>query len=155
MTVKEILNQIEFKDGKVTSLATGKVYEVKDFIEQITDKCKLNKRQRAELESHFVNYLRPQSDKSKYVENIINKYNFAFSDGVYFINGEIMALDDIYRFMWQNERLLPTETDDIIENVEKISEQKDLQFDIYYNIINKSKKGKSLYLESLYKYIQT
>lgn len=151
MTVKEILNQIEFKDGKVTSLATGKIYEVKDFVEQISDKCKLNKRQRAELESHFVDYLRPQSDKSTYVENIINKYNFAFSDGIYFINGEIMALDDIYRFMWANERLLPTETDDVVENVEKISEQKDLQFDIYHNIISKSKKGKSLYLESLYK----
>ena len=151
MTVNDILMQIKFENGKITSLSTDKVYEVKDFIEQITSKCKLTKKQRIELESHFVDYLRPQSDKSVYVENIINKYSFTFSDGIYFIKGEIMSLDDIYRFMWANERLLPTETDDIIENVEKISEPKNLQNQIFNDIIKRSKKGKSLYLESLYK----
>lgn len=151
--VDNILSQIIAKDGIVASKSSGKEYSVEEFIEKISDKLSLTKKEKKELESHFVDYIRPQSDSSKYVENIIEKYNFQFSNGVYFINDKVISLPDIYRLMWKEERLLPVETDSIIENIEKISEEKDLQYEIYQNnILGKLRqtKGKSLYLESLY-----
>ena len=149
MTVQDVLNQITAHDGMVTSKSTGRTYKVEDFINQICDKLGFSKKQRKELESHFVDYIKPQSDQSKYVETIIEKYNFQFSDGVYLINGKVITLDNIYRLMWKEEKLLPTEVDVIIENVEKISEPMELQAEIYERIKAKAKKGKSLYLQSL------
>lgn len=149
MTVQDVLNQITAHDGIVTSKSTGKTYKVEDFINQICDKCGFTKKQRKELESYFVDYIKPQSDQSKYIETIIEKYNFKFSDGVYIINGEVITIDNIYRLMWKEEKLLPTEVDTIIENIEKISEPMELQAEIFERIKAKAKKGKSLYLQSL------
>lgn len=149
MTVQDVLNQITAHNGMVTSKSTGKTYKVEDFINQICDKCGFTKKQRKELESHFVDYIRPQSDQSKYVETIIEKYNFQFSDGVYLINGKVITIDNIYRLMWKEEKLLPTEVDAIIENIEKISEPMELQAEIFERIKAKARKGKSLYLQSL------
>lgn len=151
MTVQDVLKQITAHDGMVTSKSTGKTYKVEDFINQICEKCGFTKKQRKELESHFVDYIRPQSDQSKYVETIIDKYCFKFSDGVYFIKGKVISLPEIYRLMWKEEKLLPTEVDAIIENIEKISEERDLQTEIFWTIIAKKKEGRSKYLESLYK----
>lgn len=151
MTVNDVLSQITVHDGIVTSKSTGRQYEVNDFIEQICGKLNFNKKQRKELESHFVQYIRSQSDQSKYVENMIDKYDFQFSDGVYFVKGKVMSMPAIYRLMWKEERLLPTEVDGVIENIEKISEERDLQNEIFTEIISKKKKGRSAYLASLYK----
>ena len=149
MTVQDVLNQVTVHNGIVTSKSTGKTYKVEDFINQICDKLGFSKKQRKELESHFVDYIKPQSDQSKYVETIIEKYNFQFSDGVYLINGKVITIDNIYRLMWKEEKLLPTEVDAIIENVEKISEPMELQAEIYEKIKAKARKGTSLYLQSL------
>ena len=149
MTVQDVLNQITVHNGIVTSKSTGKTYKVEDFINQICNKLGFSKKQRKELESHFVDYIKPQSDQSKYVETIIEKYNFQFSDGVYLINGKVITIDNIYRLMWKEEKLLPTEVDAIIENVEKISEPMELQAEIYEKIKAKAIKGTSLYLQSL------
>lgn len=151
MTVHDVLDQIDICDGKVVSKSTGRIYEVNDFINQICDRCKFTKKQRNELESYLISYVKPQSEQSKYVEKIIDKYDFQFSDGVYFIKNRVVSLPEIYRLMWKEERLLPTEVDNIIENVEKISEEKNLQSEIFWSFISKAKKGKSKYLASLYK----
>ena len=150
MKPSDVISQIEIVDGKVKSKSTGILYEVNDFIEQISTKLKFTKRERQELQSYFSSFIRPQSEQSKYIENIIEKYDFQFSDGVYFIKGEVLSLDEIYRMFWKEEKLLPTETDNIIENVEKISENIPLQSQIYFDIKRKSIKGKSEYLSSLY-----
>ena len=60
-----------------------------------------------------------------------------------------MSLDKIYRLLWKEERLLPTETENIIENIEKICEEVELQNEIFESIKSKSKNGKSQYLKSL------
>lgn len=151
MTPNEVLKQITAKNGKIISKTSGKEYEVSDFITQISTKLGWTKKQIKEFESHFVDYINPQSEKSKYVETIIEKYDFKFSDGVYIIRGEVRTIDEIYRLFWREEKLLPTETDYVIENVEKISEPISLQNNIFETIKAKAKKGKSLYLESLYK----
>lgn len=151
MTVQDVLNQITAKDGKIISKSTGKVYEVDDFIQQISKKLGWSKKQIREFENHFTKYIKPQSEQSKYVEEIIEKYDFKFSDGVYILNGKIMTIDDIYKLMWKQEKLLPSEVDIIIENIEKISEPMELQFEIFEKIKAKQVVGKSLYLESLYK----
>lgn len=149
MTVNDVLAQITVHNGIVTSKSTGKEYTVDDFIEQICTKLKFTKKQRKELESHFVKYIKAQSEQSKYVEEIIDKYDFQFSNGVYFVNGKVISLPDIYRLMWKEEKLLPTEVDTIIENIEKISEERDLQLEIFSTILAKERKGKSKYLETL------
>ena len=149
MTVQDVLSQVSLVNGKIISKSTKKEYEVNDFIEQISKKCGFTKKQKNELESYFISYIKPQSDQSKYVEAIIEKYNFQFSDGVYLINGKVITIDNIYRLMWKEEKLLPTEVDAIIENVEKISEPMELQAEIFERIKAKAKKGKSLYLQSL------
>lgn len=150
MRVSDVLAQIEIVDGKVKSKSTGILYEVNDFIEQISTKLKFTKREKQELEGYFSSFIKPQSEQSKYIETIIDKYDFQFSDGVYFINGIVFSLDEIYRLFWKKERLLPTETDNIIENVEKISENIPLQSQIYFGIKRKALKGESEYLKSLY-----
>ena len=149
MTVKDVIKQVDFKDGFVTSRSTGIKYSVDDFVNQISQKLGFTKKQRAELESYFIDYIRPQSDNSKYIEKIINKYQFKFSDGVYIIKDRAISLDNIYRMLWQQERLLPVEVDAIIENIEKISEPMDLQDEIYKQIASKAIPGKSKYLQSL------
>ena len=151
MTVHDVLDQIDICDGKVVSKSTGRIYEVNDFINQICDRCKFTKKQRNELESYLISYVKPQSEQSKYVEKIIEKYDFQFSDGVYFIENKVISLPEIYRLMWKEEKLLPTEVDNIIENIEKISEEKNLQYEIFWHFMSKAKKGKSKYLASLYK----
>lgn len=149
MTVQDVLSQVEYIDGKIKSKSTGTIYEVKDFSNQIADKLKWTKKQQREFESHFTSTIRPQSENSEFIEKIIDKYQFRFSDGVYFINNHIMTIDEIYRLFWKEERLLPTETDSIIENVEKISEPEELQYSIYEKIKEKAIPGKSKYLQSL------
>lgn len=149
MTVNEVLSQIDIVDGYVISKSTGKKYLPNDFIEQISERLKFTKKQKKELEGHFIDTVRVQSDNSKFIEEIIDKYEFGFSDGVYFIRGKVITLDEIYRLFWKEEKLLPTETDTIVENVEKISQPKKLQSEIFYNIISKSRIGKSEYLASL------
>lgn len=149
MTPKEVLSQIEYIDGKIKSKATGRIYEVADFINSIASKLKFSAREKRELERYFSPHIKAQSEKSSYVEDIIEKYDFKFSDGVYLIRGKVITIDDIYRLFWREEKLLPTETDDIIENVEKISEPIELQDEIFAHIIAKRKEGKSQYLKSL------
>ena len=149
MTVNEVLAQVTVHNGKVISKSTGNVYDVKEFIDNVCDRLKFTAKQRKELESHFTDFLRPQSDKSIYVENIIEKYNFKFSDGVYIINNNVRTLDEIYRLLWKEEKLLPTEVDDIIENIEKISEPLSLQNEVFEKIKARAVKGTSQYLASL------
>lgn len=151
--IDNIISQITIREGTVLSNASGKEYATEDFIRQVSKNMKLTKSEIKELESHFVDFILPQSDKSKHIEQLIEKYDFQFSDGIYFVKGKTISIEDIYRLMWKEERLLPTETDFIIENVEKISEEKDLKYEIYQNeILGKLRKfeGESLYLKSLY-----
>lgn len=151
MTIADIISQIDYSNGKVVSKTSGIEYKVEDFIEKISKAAKLTKRQTKELESYFIDYIRPQSDNSKYVEAIIDKYSFKFSDGVYFLLGNIVTMDEIYRILWKNERLLPSEVDLIVENVEKISEPMELQDEIYEVIFNHAVDDgkKSEYLKGL------
>ena len=149
MRVDDILKKVIAHNGKVVSKDTGNEYEVKEFLEKVTKVYGLSKKEQKELESHFIDYIRPQSDKSIYVENIIEKYDFQFSDGVYLVRGKVITLDDIYRLLWKEEKLLPTEVDEIIENIEKISEPLGLQEEIYKKIVARAKIGESKYLKSL------
>lgn len=149
MTPQDVLSQITYSDGIVTSKSSGKSYKLEDFVSEISKRLGWTKKQIKEFESNFVSFIIPQSDKSKYIEEIINKYNFEFSDGVYMIKGEVISLDSIYRLFWREERLLPTEVDYIIENVEKISQPIELQGNIFELIKSKAKVGRSKYLESL------
>ena len=149
MTPQDVLSQITYSNGTVTSKSSGKSYKLEDFVSEISKKLGWTKKQIKEFESNFVSFIVPQSDKSKYIEEIINKYNFEFSDGVYMIKGEVISLDSIYRLFWREERLLPTEVDYIIENVEKISQPIELQGNIFELIKSKAKVGRSKYLESL------
>ena len=155
MSPNDVLEQITVHNGIVTSKSTGKQYPVKEFIETISVRLKWTKKQKREFESHFIDCVAEQSEKSKFVEEIIDKYDFKFSDGVYFINGTVFSQEDIYRLFWKEEKLLPTETDYILENVEKISERIPLQIEIFNKIIKRTttKKisGESLYLKSLHK----
>ena len=149
MTPQDVLSQITYSNGIVTSKSSGKSYRFEDFVGEISKKLGWTKKQIKEFESNFVSFIVPQSDKSKYIEEIINKYSFEFSDGVYMIKGEVISLDSIYRLFWREERLLPTEVDYIIENVEKISQPIELQNNIFELIKSKAKVGRSKYLESL------
>ena len=139
MTPQDVLSQITYSNGIVTSKSSGKSYKLEDFVSEISKKLGWTKKQIKEFESNFVSFIVPQSDKSKYIEEIINKYNFEFSDGVYMIKGEVISLDSIYRLFWREERLLPTEVDYIIENVEKISQPIELQGNIFEFIKSKAK----------------
>lgn len=149
MTVKDVLSQITAKDGKIISKSTGIEYEVDDFISQISKKLGWNKKQIKEFESHFTSFIKPQSDNSKYVENVIDKYDFKYTNGIYIIKNEVVSIDKIYKLLWKEERLLPTEVDGIIEDIEKISEELDLECEIFESIKNKAVEGKSEYLKSL------
>lgn len=131
MTVQDVLAQIEYNDGKITSLSTGKTYEVDDFVNQIASKLKWSIAQKAKLLSYFQDYLKPQSDESVYTEKLIDKYQLTFSDGVYLMNGEPVTDDDLYRFMWKNERLLPDNLRKVLSNVEMISEPISLRDKMY------------------------
>ena len=150
MRIEEIVSQVELVNGKIKSKQTGNIYEVNEFVDKVAKTYGLNAKEKKELAKNFISYLKPQSEKSIYVESIINKYDFKFSDGVYIIRNSIITLDEIYRLLWKEERLLPTEVDEIIENVEKISEPMELQNEIFEKIKAKAKVGKSKYLESLY-----
>lgn len=154
--VDNVLSQITACNGVVTSKSSGKQYSVPDFIKQISTRMGFTKSERKELESYFVDYIKPQSDKSKYVESIIDKYDFKFSDGIYLIKDKVISLDEIYRLLWREEKLLPSETEEVLANIEKISEPINLQGEIFKKIIAKAdiaadSKEKSKYLESLYR----
>ena len=152
MTVKEVISQIELVDGKVKSLSTNRIYEIDDFVEQISDKLKWTKRQKEELKSYFMDYIKAPSDSAVYVENFIDKYKIGFSDGVYTVNGNVIGVDELYRMMWQRERLLPTELIKVLEDVEKISPRIDLQMQLYEKIMkkyNRETQIKSKYLQTL------
>ena len=150
MKPSEVLKRITATNGTITSKDTGKTYAVGDFIKIISDKMNWSKKEIKEFESYFVDYIKVQTDASKYVENIIDKYEFAISDGVYIIKDKIVSINEVYRFFWKNERLLPTDVENIIENVEKITEPIPLQNNIFRKIMKKQIKGESLYLKSLY-----
>ena len=150
MRIEEIVSQVELVNGKIKSKQTGNIYEINEFVDKIAKTYNFNAKEKKELAKNFISYLKPQSEKSIYVESIINKYDFKFSDGVYIIRNSIITLDEIYRLLWKEERLLKTEVDEIIENVEKISEPMELQNEIFEKIKAKAKVGKSKYLESLY-----
>ena len=149
MTPQDVLSQITYSNGIITSKSSGKSYKVEDFTKEISKRLGWTKKQIKEFESNFVAFIIPQSDKSKHIEEIIDKYNFEFSDGVYMIKGEVISLDTIYRLLWRDERLLPTEVDYIIENIEKISQPIELQGNIFELIKSKARVGRSKYLESL------
>lgn len=154
MTVKEVLSQITYDEANatITSLSTGKIYSIDDFCNQISDKLKWTKRQQQELRKRFTRYLKPQTDDSIYTEEFIEKYKIKFSDGVYMINGKVTPIDELYRFMWDKERLLPDDLKSILSNVELISEPIDLKQGMFDNMIAKCKKGvvqRSEYLASL------
>ena len=154
MTVKEVLSQVKYdkETRKVKSLCTGIEYTVEDFCSQISDRLKWSDKQRKELEKCFTGFLKPQTDEAVYTEKFINKYNIKFSDGVYLVNGKVMPIDELYRFMWEKERLLPDDLKDILSNVELISEPINLKRDMFNNIINKCNRNKiqkSKYLASL------
>lgn len=149
MTPQDVLSQITFSNGVIISKSSGKSYKLEDFIKEISKRLGWTKKQIKEFESNFIAFIAPQSDKSKYIEEIIDKYNFEFSDGVYMIKGEVISIDNIYRLFWREERLLPTEVDYVIENVEKISQPVELQKNIFELIKSKARVGRSKYLESL------
>ena len=149
MTPQDVLSQITYSNGIITSKSSGKSYKVEDFTKEISKRLGWTKKQIKEFESNFVAFIIPQSDKSKHIEEIIDKYNFEFSDGVYMIKGEVISLDNIYRLHLREERLVPTEVDYIIENIEKISQPIELQGNIFELIKSKARVGRSKYLESL------
>lgn len=146
--VEEILRQTTVVNG-IVETSTGSKYPIEEFIKIISEKMRLTKAQRIELESAFTKFLKPQTEDSKYIEKLIKKYKITSSDGVYMFDNKVMTLEDIYRFMWREERLLPSNVIDCLEEIEKISEKIDLQHNIYEKIKVKAIKGKSLYLESL------
>lgn len=150
MKPSEVLKRITATNGTITSKDTGKTYTVEEFIKIISDKMNWSKKEIKEFESYFIDYIKVQTDASKYVENIIDKYEFMISDGVYIIKDKIVSINEVYRFFWANERLLPTDVDNIIENVEKITEPIPLQNNIFRKIMKRAIKGESLYLKSLY-----
>ena len=150
MKPSEVLKRITATNGTITSKDTGKTYAVGDFIKIISDKMNWSKKEIKEFESYFVDYIKVQTDASKYVESIIDKYEFIISDGVYIIRDKIVSINEVYRFFWKNEKLLPTDVENIIENVEKITEPVPLQNNIFRKIMKKQIKGESLYLKSLY-----
>lgn len=150
MKPSEVLKRITATNGTITSKDTGKTYTVDEFIKIISDKMNWSKKEIKEFESYFVDYIKVQTDASKYVESIIDKYEFIISDGVYIIRDKIVSINEVYRFFWKNEKLLPTDVENIIENVEKITEPIPLQNNIFRKIMKKQIKGESLYLKSLY-----
>lgn len=152
MTVAEVLSRVSIINGKILSNDTGKEYTKHEFIEQISSKLKWTKKQKQELENYLADTIKAQTEDSKYIESLIEKYNIKFSDGVYIINENVMTMDEIYRLLWKEEKLLPTSVDTAIENIEKISEPMNLQNDIFRNIVNSCRRfnGKSKYLKSLY-----
>lgn len=149
MTVAEVLASIEIKGNKIKSLSTGNEYDKFDFINMIAKKLKWDKSQKKELEARLCDFLKAQSDQSKYIEKFLDEYDFQFADGVYVVRGEVKTMDDLYKLFWDNERLLPDELDNIIQNIEKICPRLDLQPNIYEVIKNKAIEGKSNYLASL------
>lgn len=151
MTVEQVLNSITIHDGVVTSKSTGLKYNVDEFIDRIVAKLKFNKSERRQLEEVLLSRLKKRSEKSDYIEKLINKYKIEYASGVYIVNDKTMSIDDMYKFFWSKEKILPTELIAIIEDIEKISEEQDLQTKIFWNIIAKKKEGRSKYLESLYK----
>lgn len=152
MTPYELYQQVDYVEGKIINKTSGKKYDFDFFVNDITEKLKWSNKQKQQFRNYFTEYLAPQTEKSKYTENIIEKYGFKFSDGVYFVRGKTITLSDIYRLLWKEEKLLPSDVDDIIENIEKISEPMDLQNNIYNELLSKvrnDKYKKSAYLKSL------
>lgn len=154
ISVEDVINSIEVNGDNITSKTSGKTYTKEEFIKQISKACGWTKTDIRRFESHFTNYIKPRSEKSIYVEQIIDKYGIKYSDGVYMVNGVIVTIEDIYRLLWKEEKLLPDEVTDIMGNIEKISEPMNLQCDIYEKqICSKAKSiswGGSKYINSLY-----
>lgn len=147
--IDNILNQISISDEGIVSKTTGKIWSREQFIKEISAKGKLSKEEKQELSNALSTYLKAQTEESIYIENLIKKYDLSFCNGIYFVRGKIYTLSDMYKFLWDNERLLPTYVDDLMENVEKIKSREGLQYLIYRKILDKAVKGKSKYLETL------
>lgn len=150
-SIAQILASITYdkENRKIISKTSGTSYEIDEFCKQIGAKCGLSQKQVRELRMEFTENCIPQSETSIKLEKLIDKYEFSFSDGVYFIKDKIISLEDIYRLMWREEKLMPNETIVFLENIEKISEQKDIQTELFGHIFQKQKEGKSKYLETL------
>lgn len=131
MELNKILDQIEIDGEFAVSKSTGKRYHYSDFVEKISKQFNLKKKDKDRIKSHFVDTVKVQSENSINVEKFIKKYNFQFADGIYLINGEIYSIDDVYKFLWKNEQLLPTEANLLLENIEKISENVSIQGEIF------------------------
>lgn len=151
-SVSDIYNSVTYDGEYVVSKLSGTKYTLDDFVSRVASANKLSVKQQQQLKNMFYSYVVPQSDESIRIERIIEKYDFKFSDGVYFVKGKVVSLADIYRMMWKNDKLLPTDVTYILENIEKISEPMDLQNEIYekvvYNRVD-ARLCKSKYLESL------
>lgn len=149
MELNKILDQIEIDGEFAVSKSTGKRYHYSDFLEKISKQFNLKKKDKDRIKSHFVDTVKVQSENSINVEKFIKKYNFQFADGIYLINGEIYSIDDVYKFLWKNEQLLPTEANLLLENIEKISENVSIQGEIFEKIKLKAVPRESKYLKSL------
>ena len=150
--IDDIISQVEIKDGKIISRLSGNEYSEAEFIDMVSKKYKLKKAEVEKLRAAFTEFIKPQSKESEYIEAIMNKYDFKYTDGVYIIKDKVVTMEDIYRLFWKEERLIPADTDKVIENLEKISERFDLQMDIFKRITDLARNSdgsKSKYLESL------
>lgn len=149
--IKEILSKVTYSNGIITYLESGKQYELKDFIKRLRGSFHLSAKEGREIEATFSNMLKPQTENSQYTEKIIEKYDFKFSDGVYFVNGKVISLSDLYRLMWKEEKLLPDDVDNLLGNIERISEEMDLRDKIFHSIAERSNVPQSKYLDGLSK----
>lgn len=147
--VDNILSQILIFGDCIESKSSGKSYTRDEFFKLITARTKLSKDERQELSLALYSYLKPQTDQSVYVENLINKYDISFCDGIYFIGGKIYTINDVYKLMWEEERLLPSAVDVLMQDIEKIKPKEKLQWMIYQKILDRAINGESEYLKTL------
>lgn len=155
MKLEEVLNTIEYNEerNEVTSIATGKVYSVDEFCKMLEDKKLLNKTDCRKLRSKLSNETIPRSETSILTEKLIEKYSFGFGDGIFSVHGYTTAYDDLLRFMWEKERLLPSEAETYLEDIERIVQPINRQHSIYEGLVRLyeyGSYGESEYLKSLY-----
>lgn len=148
----EIYEQVEMtNNGKIRSIKSGVEYDFIDFTEKMAKVNNWSMKQQLSFVNMFAKYIIPQTEKSVQIEKLINKYKILFSDGVYLVDNVVLDIDSMYKFLWNKEKILPTDANSIIENIEKISVKDDMKYNIFNQIISKCKNvgGKSKYLESL------
>lgn len=149
--LKDILREVTYSDGIITYNKSGRTYTVPEFAGRLKTSMHLSAKEVREIESYFSTMLKPQTEESEYTERIIKKYDFKFSDGVYFVNKKVVSQGDIYRMLWKEEKLLPDSVDKILSNIERISEEMNLKQKIFDTLLAKRVKGESKYIKGLYK----